>query len=114
MSESEQIRKAVEECAGRGRRQRYSDELRDRIIKHTMSRRKAGADLVSIGAELHVPWRTLARWCAANRKAQRSFHPVEVVAKTAKTETITVHGPCGIRIEGLGMELVAELIRRLG
>jgi hypothetical protein len=112
MADSEQIRHAVEQIDGQGKRRCYGRELRDRIVAYTVERRRAGAELDTIGAELNVPWRTLARWCVAARKHTRSFRRVDVVAETPAL--VTVHGPHGIRIEGLGMDAIADLIRRLG
>jgi hypothetical protein len=112
MANGEQIRQAVEQVAGRGRRRRYGSELRVQILAYAVDRKAHGADLETIGAELDVPWRTIARWCAVSRKQGRSFRRVEVVAKTSPG--FTVHGPRGVRIDGMDLDAVAELIRRLG
>lgn len=109
MSESDQIRRAVEQLEGQ--RRRYGRELRDRIVAYTAEQRGAGVDLESVGAELNVPWRTLARWCAETRKQKRGFRRVDVVVKAS---VVTVHGPHGIWIEGMEMDAIADLIRRLG
>jgi hypothetical protein len=112
MTDSEQIRRAVEQIDGQGRRRRYSRELRERIVAYAVTRRASGADLESLGVELKVPWRTIARWCAESRKPSRSFRRVDVVMKASSAPT--VHGPHGIRIEGLELTALADLIRRLG
>ena len=112
MANGEQIRRAVEQVAERGKRRRYGRELRDRILAYTVERKARGADLETIGADLDVPWRTIARWCATSRKENRSFRRVELIAKGRSG--LTVHGPQGIRIDGMDLDTIAELIRRLG
>lgn len=87
-------------------------ELKARLIAEARSRRAAGTTLEAIGEELGVPWRTLARWCTAERKPKRAFRPVEIVAVPSARPI--VHGPRGLRIEGLDLDGVAELVRRLG
>jgi len=112
MSASIQIRRAVERLEARGRGVRYPLALRAKLISETRSRREAGKTLVAIGEELGVPWRTLARWCATERKRTPGFRAVEIVALPSARPI--VHGPRGLRIEGLDIESVAELVRRLG
>lgn len=58
---------------------------------------------------------TLARWLGAKR-ASAGFERVEVVAASAPpaVRQLIVHGPRGLRIEGLDITAVAELVRRVG
>jgi hypothetical protein len=92
----------------RGRGKRYPSELRERIIRYMESRVGDGMTLEKIGEEIAISWRTLSRWRSEWRGG---FKQVEVVAVPAKS--LTVHGPRGIRIEGLDLDETAELIRRL-
>jgi len=112
MSASIQIRRAVERLEARGRGIRYPVALRAKLVSETRSRREAGKTLEAIGDELGVPWRTLARWCGAERKAKTGFRAVEIVAVPSAGPV--VHGPRGLRIEGLDVDGIAELVRRLG
>jgi len=112
MAASMQIRRAVERLEARGRGIPYPAELKARLISETQTRRAAGEALEAIGNELGVPWRTLARWCPKRRGERREFLPVEVVE--VQRARPTVHGPRGLRVEGLDLDGIAELIRRLG
>lgn len=112
MTSSIHIRRAVERLEERGRGVRYPVELKAKLINETRSLRDAGVTLEAIGEKLGVPWRSLARWCAAERKSKPRFRQVEVL--TTPRSTVTVHGPRGIRIEGLDVGGLAELIVRLG
>ena len=67
--------------------------------------------MIDISAELGVSWRTLSRWLAGKKSTPR-FQPVQVVAPTKRE--LVVHGPRGLRIEGIDVEGIAELVRRLG
>ena len=111
MTSSIQIRRAVERLEERGSGVRYPIELKTKLIDETRSLREAGVTLEEVGEKLGVPWRTLARWCAAERKAKPRFRQVEVLMTPRSSPT--VHGPRGIRIEGLDVGGLAELIVRL-
>jgi len=112
MAASIQIRRAVERLEARGRGIRYPVELKTRLISETQRRRETGATLEAIGEELGISWRTLARWCTEARTSAPGFRSVEVVV--APRSTPVVHGPHGLRIEGLDLDGIVELVRRLG
>jgi hypothetical protein len=58
-------------------------------------------------------WKTLARW-VGERKAAPRFERVQMASAPAALPALIVHGPRGLRIEGLDVSSVAELVRRLG
>jgi transposase len=98
-----------------GRRTNYPADVKAWLISETTTRRKAGESVEAIGRDLGVPWKTLARWCSTKRTRRAGFREVEVVvAPSAVPGTPLVHGPHGLRIEGLDVEGIAELVRRLG
>lgn len=107
---SDGLRRAVEALGERGRGRPYPKGLRDELMQYLRARRAAGAKLETIGAEIGVPWKTLSRWSGPQRR-RKAFRRVEVVAPSA---VVTVHGPHGVRIEGLDLDGLAELLRRLG
>ncbi len=64
--------------------------------------------MTELAAALGLPVLTLTRWASRERTAL--FRPVSVVdARSA----VVVHGPRGLRIEGLDAAGLAELLRRL-
>lgn len=109
MSKRDEIKTAVEGLERRGRGNAYPKTLRDEIIAYTRQQREAGVTLVTIGSELGVPWRSLSRWTARVRR--KRFARVEL---SVPVRALVVHGPHGIRIDGLDIDGVAELVRRLG
>jgi hypothetical protein len=81
-------------------------------VAYLETRRREGGTVATIGAELGLCVSTLLRW--AKRPQQASgFERVLVVAEPAPPSALVVHGPCGLRIEGLDVAAVAELVRRL-
>lgn len=85
---------------------RYVARERARAVEYARGRLGDGAPLKGIARELGISVSTLERWmrvCA--------FVPVEV--PTAPTRAFVVHGPAGLRIEGLALADLAELVRRL-
>ena len=68
-----------------------------------------------VAAYLGMKAHTLARWLGEKRP-EASFERVEVVASAAPppvARVLIVHGPHGLRIEGLDVAEVAELVRRV-
>lgn len=97
----------------RGRGRAYPTALRNRVATYMEARRAEGASVPIIGAELGMCVSTLLRWTKA-RPSTAAFERVLVVADRAPPSALVVHGPCGLRIEGLDLAAVAELVRRLG
>ncbi|MEO7034547.1 MAG: hypothetical protein ABI548_11615 [Polyangiaceae bacterium] len=110
MATLESIQRAVSELGRRGRGRSYPKALRADVVQYALARRAVGIRIQAIGEELGVPWRTVRGWMPSVR-AER-FRRIEVVVPRA--EGVVVHGPHGVRIEGLDLDGVAELLRRLG
>jgi len=88
--------------------------LLEKLLSYTVARRRQGAKVVEVAAELGMNFQTLARWVGQKRTVKR-FDRVEVVAApvAAAPRALVVHGPRGLRIEGLDLGGVGELIRRV-
>ena len=109
----EELRTALSKLGEMGRGKRYPRALLEKMLSYTVARRRQGATLLAVGGELGMNWKTLARWVGERRAAPR-FERVQVAAPAAAPRTLVVHGPRGLRIEGLDVDGVAELVRRLG
>jgi hypothetical protein len=107
----EELKSELLELGPRGRGRPYPKGLLEKLLSYTVARRRQGAKLVEVAAELGMKDQTLSRWVGEKRAAKR-FERVEVVAPPATP--ILVHGPRGLRIEGLDIAAVAELVRRVG
>jgi hypothetical protein len=65
--------------------------------------------------ELGIPRRSLKLWSAAPRPSGSARFVAVTVApsEAAPPSRIVVHGPGGLRIEGLDLAGLADLVRRL-
>ena len=73
------------------------------------AQRAAGATVEEVSAVLGIPWQTLQRWSAD--PVESAFKPVELVEEAPSG--LVVHGPCGLRVEGLDVTTLASLLRML-
>lgn len=105
-----------------GARGRVPEALKAEVLECLRARRAQGATAEQVASELGLRHRLLERWAAEARPrdmrpALAGFHAVQVVAEPAKALQrggLVVHGPGGLRVEGLSLEQVAELLRRVG
>lgn len=112
VKEATAFRNAVRRAGRRGPGRRYPAELRRRGAEYLRARQAGGAPLSAVLRELGMRRETLAGWAApAEPKARRRFVPVTVMK--APAGRIVVHGPGGVRVEGLDVAGVADLLRRL-
>lgn len=112
VKEAAAFREAVRRAGRRGPGRRYPPDLRRRGAEYLRARLAAGAPLSAVLRELGVRRETLAGWATpAEAGPSPRFVPVTVVGPAAGR--IVVHGPSGLRIEGLDVAGVAELLRRL-
>ena len=106
------FREAVKRAGRRGAGRRYPAEIRRQGAAYLSARRAAGGNVSAVVRELGVRRDTLAGWATPAGEAGRPrFVPVALVGEAA--ERIVVHGPHGVRVEGLDVAGVAELLRRL-
>jgi hypothetical protein len=112
MAKRQDIVRAVQRLGVRGRGCRYPDELREAIIAYADERRAAGVALESIGHELGVSWLTLSRW-STRPSGFRRVEVAEAADAATTTAGFTVHGAHGVRVEGLALDDVVVLLRRL-
>lgn len=101
---------ATAERAGAGRP--YPESLRAAALEYRRGREHEGASLVEVAAELGMNVATLVRWSRRKRGKDASFRAIEIVAEPVRHEFV-VHGPRQLRIEGLTVGELAELIERL-
>lgn len=112
-----EIRADLTKLAGRrGRGKAYPAELRRKALSYIGSRLEEGGSVYAVAREIGISQTSLARWIESEpQRASAAFRPVTVVADDGPAPgAIVVHGPAGIRVEGLDMAGVAELLRRLG
>jgi predicted transcriptional regulator len=84
--------------------------LRLEVAQHAATRRADGTPIAQIARELGINAQTLRRWMLETRDA---FGVVHVVPHSVAPATFTLTGPSGIRVEGLDLDALAALLRRL-
>jgi transposase len=108
------LREKLEEDRGRGGRTPRA--LQAVVVKFSEDRHKAGASIKAISNEIGISVHTLSYWRSVHRRLPgATLAKVKVVRATERPDRpeITVHGPRGLRIEGLSLPQLAELIARL-
>lgn len=111
MDEHADLRTEIESSRdGRGFA-RPKAELKKRIVAHVEQRRDVGETMEQIAADIGVAKSSLERW-RRTRSAGRRKKLVRVKVRATSSSAV-VRGPCGLTIEGLGIEDLAELVRRL-
>ena len=107
-----EFRLATRRLRSRGPGRRYPASMREKAEDYLRMRRQAGAPVGLIARELGLGSGTLARWAARRRRnASVGFVPVRVAA--APVGGVVVHAPGGLRIEGLDVATLVDLVRRL-
>ena len=119
--EAAAIRAAVGALVGRrGRGNPYPEDLRRRAIEYFHARRKQRINPAKICLEVGIGMPTLRSWTSPKKTRVVAMHSagferLEVIdAPVHLTNArFVVRGPGGLCIEGLNVDTLAELIRRL-
>ncbi len=108
------FRVAVRRLGTRGVGRRYPEELKREALGYLGERRREGASVASVAKELGMRERTLTLCAAAPRPTGKvSFVPMAVVADAPPTASAIVVHARGLRVEGLDVAMLADLLRRL-
>jgi len=116
---AEGFREAVAKLGQRGRTTPYPNKLRDEAVDYARERREQGATWGLVARELGIGIDSLTNWArlAGRGAARPEFRQVALkqgeVAVSVTGSAMVVHGPGGVRVEGLDVAGLAELLRRL-
>jgi transposase-like protein len=110
---------SVADRSGRGRP--YPAAIRREVIAYVSRQRAQGQSVALLAEELGLSPLTLGRWLEqpAHGAAMALFRPVSLAAAAPAVEvlparsSLVVHGPGGLRIEGLDLDSLTQLVRRL-
>jgi AraC-like DNA-binding protein len=94
---------------------RYSRELHDQAVRYAKSRMHDGSSLDSVARDLGLKPQTLSRWLE-EKGGKARLRPVEVAPpdSTSGRGPAVLITPGGLRVEGLDLESLAQLLQRLG
>lgn len=117
---AERLRAQAEAQSGRGTRWRFDDAFRAEVVAYVRARQEKGGTQEEAARELGLSAWTMSRWSRQRRPARQGaasgadFHPVAVKREEeASPSALVVHGPGGVRVEGLTLKQVAVLLRGL-
>ncbi len=90
----------------------YPKEVRTRLLEYAERRGRQGVRAQQVALEVGLKPCTLRSWQAGARKpGKRRLRRVELEVPSSRQQAV-VHGP-GVRIEGLDVDGVAALLRKL-
>lgn len=109
-----ELRGALARSERRGAGLPYPESLRREAVAYWRERQMQGGSLRQVASELGVSGITLGRWSRREAEGTSGFRAIEVVAGAVRRESWpVVHGPRGVRVEGLTVAEIAELFERL-
>lgn len=109
-----QLREALETAERTGAGRPYPPALRRAVVMHHREREREGASVRQVAEELGVSGASLVRWSRTEQEGSHGFRAIELVAEPVRRASgAVVHGPCGLRVEGLTVAEIAELLERL-
>jgi transposase-like protein len=110
--EADELRRALAEHQG-GRGKKFPSELRDAAVTLANRSKQSGKSFGATARDLGLNVATLANWRAQAEEEEGEMTPVELVADEleARGTLIVEYGP--VRVSGLALAEVAELLRML-
>ena len=111
--QTKELRREVDRLGARRRGRRLPDALQRAIVEHAAKCHEAGISWAHVARGVGITEWTLSQWRKLHPH-RAMLVPVTVVQAPPPRLQLVVHGPAGLRIEGLELDGVVELIRRLG
>lgn len=108
-----ELREALATAERRGAGMPYPEPLRQAAMAYWREREGQGGSLRQVALELGLSSVTLTRWSRRGAKSTAGFRAIEIVGETVRVTKVVVHGPRGVRVEGLMVAEIAELFERL-
>lgn len=109
------LRAEIEGLGPKSPSRRFPEQLKARLAGWARARRAAGIATAEIEQRLGIPWTSLAKWMAPSVRAPPSpkLRPVQVATAGEGAQPI-LRTAGGYIVEGLDIEGLALLLRRLG
>ena len=116
MATAHEIRSLIEKTTTGTHRRRVPEEVKEQVRRYAERRRTQAATWKAIGRETGLEARKLRAWCRKVREVTPvpTLRPVEVVTEPEPATGLVAVAPSGLRVEGLGVQEAAQLVRLLG
>lgn len=127
--QAEKLKKQVEERREKGTRRQFDESFRAEVVGYVRARQAEGGTQEEAAREVGLSAWTLSRWGRGSQSGpvrrgrpprQRleggsgGFHPVEVKSEARSQGALVMYGPGGVRVEGLSVQQVAQVLKELG
>lgn len=114
---AKEVRAALEQTP-RGRGTRCPQALRRKVLDFIDQQRAQGTSALCAARQLGLSHTTVARWRRQRTDEQASaiFRPVRLPQPddlTPKPSPLVLYGPAGVRVEGLTLDQLTQLLRGL-
>jgi hypothetical protein len=115
MATPHEIRELIAQTTTGTHRRHVPREVREQIRRYAERRRTQGAAWQAIARETALEARKLRAWCQKPLPtgSPPTLRPVQVVEKPKASTNLVLVASAGLRIEGLGVEEAAQLVRLL-
>jgi hypothetical protein len=115
-TETEALRVEIAGLSKHKQTRRYSPQLQERVTAWAVGMRAEGASVPTMCLAIGIGEPTLRKLLGQENGGRAmgktaGFRRVRLVKPTARA--VVVRGPCGVAIEGLSLERIAELLKRL-
>jgi hypothetical protein len=116
MATAREIRSLIEKTTTGTHRRRVPEEVKEQVRRYAARRRTQGSSWKAIGRETGLEARKLRAWYQKAREVTPTptLRPVAVVAEPEPAASLVIVAPSGLRVEGLGVQEAAQLVRLLG
>ena len=94
------------------RRGPFPADLRARLSAYVRRERAGGRSIEELAKELGLCSKTVREWLRA-KETTFSLRKVRVVKEVTASSVRSMHGPLGTRVDGISLEDICELWRRL-
>ncbi len=115
MATAHEIRELIAQTTTGTHRRHLPREVREQIRRYAERRRAKGAAWQAIARETALEARKLRMWCQEPLPTAPPpvLRPVQVVEEPKASTDLVLVASTGLRVEGLGVEEAARLIRLL-
>ena len=115
MTAAHEIRNLIEHTTTGTHRRRVPEEVKQQVRRYAERRRAKGATWQAIARETALEARKIRAWCQKPllTASPPVLRPIQVVEEPKASTDLVLVASTGLRVEGLGVEEAARLIRLL-
>jgi hypothetical protein len=115
MTTAHEIRNLIEQTTTGTHRRRVPEEVKQQVRRYAERRRAQGASWQAIARETALEARKIRTWCQKSLPTASPpvLRPVQIVEEPKPSTGLVLVASPGLRIQGLGVQEAAQLVRLL-